>query len=242
MAPLSLPIITHGRNDRGNRFSHCLCASARRCSGRIDPSLFPQAHRGCDKGPAGFYDPVTEADRRAEETIRELIRTHYPQDGILGEEFGEVPGTSLYRWVLDPIDGTRAFIAGQPLWGTLIAPGTSRPCRARCSRSAFPARTPHWHGRSNAFFPRRRHIQIAHAVLSIACRCARWLFAPPHPNRFAAMDRTACAIWMCRGGKKALTFRAMRRIRAGRLIEEHPAHGTASDVPERSACPSGGRR
>jgi len=74
-----------------------------------------------DKGPAGFYDPVTEADRRAEETIRELIHTHYPQDGILGEEFGEVPGTSGYRWVLDPIDGTRAFIAGQPLWGTLIA-------------------------------------------------------------------------------------------------------------------------
>jgi myo-inositol-1(or 4)-monophosphatase len=67
------------------------------------------------------HDPVTEADRRAEETIRELIRTHYPLDGILGEEFGEVRGTSGYRWVLDPIDGTRAFIAGQPLWGTLIA-------------------------------------------------------------------------------------------------------------------------
>ncbi len=74
-----------------------------------------------DKGEAGFYDPVTEADKRAEETLRELIRTHYPEDGILGEEFGEVPGTSGYRWVLDPIDGTRAFIAGQPLWGTLIA-------------------------------------------------------------------------------------------------------------------------
>jgi myo-inositol-1(or 4)-monophosphatase len=50
-----------------------------------------------------------------------MIRAHYPQDGVLGEELGEVPGTSLYRWVLDPIDGTRAFIAGQPLWGTLIA-------------------------------------------------------------------------------------------------------------------------
>jgi myo-inositol-1(or 4)-monophosphatase len=74
-----------------------------------------------DKGAAGFYDPVTEADKRAEETIRELIRKHYPEDGILGEEFGEIPGTSGYRWVLDPIDGTRAFIAGQPLWGTLIA-------------------------------------------------------------------------------------------------------------------------
>ena len=74
-----------------------------------------------DKGPAGFFDPVTQADRRAEEAIRILIRKTYPQDGILGEEFGDQPGTSSYRWVLDPIDGTRAFIAGQPLWGTLIA-------------------------------------------------------------------------------------------------------------------------
>jgi len=74
-----------------------------------------------DKGAAGFYDPVTEADLRAEETIRALIATSYPQDGILGEELGDAPGTSGYRWVIDPIDGTRAFIAGQPLWGTLIA-------------------------------------------------------------------------------------------------------------------------
>jgi myo-inositol-1(or 4)-monophosphatase len=74
-----------------------------------------------DKGPAGFFDPVTEADKRAEQTIRALIGKTYPDDAILGEEFGDTPGTSGYRWVLDPIDGTRAFIAGQPLWGTLIA-------------------------------------------------------------------------------------------------------------------------
>src|SRR5712671_6937596 len=74
-----------------------------------------------DKGKDGFFDPVTEADRRAEETIRALIAEYFPDDGILGEEFGETKGSSGYRWVLDPIDGTRAFIAGQPLWGTLIA-------------------------------------------------------------------------------------------------------------------------
>jgi myo-inositol-1(or 4)-monophosphatase len=74
-----------------------------------------------DKGDAGFFDPVTEADRRAEEAMRELIRRTYPQDGILGEELGHHPGNSGYVWILDPIDGTRAFIAGQPLWGTLIA-------------------------------------------------------------------------------------------------------------------------
>jgi myo-inositol-1(or 4)-monophosphatase len=74
-----------------------------------------------DKGRDGFFDPVTEADRRAEETIRALISRHCPDDAILGEELGETKGASGYRWVLDPIDGTRAFIAGQPLWGTLIA-------------------------------------------------------------------------------------------------------------------------
>jgi myo-inositol-1(or 4)-monophosphatase len=73
-----------------------------------------------DKGSAGFYDPVTEADRRAEQTIRCMIANAFPQDGIVGEELGVSPGSSGYRWVIDPIDGTRAFIAGQPLWGTLI--------------------------------------------------------------------------------------------------------------------------
>ena len=73
-----------------------------------------------DKGERGFYDPVTEADKRAEIVIREMIAKEFPQDAILGEEFGETAGTSGYRWVLDPVDGTRAFIAGQPLWGTLI--------------------------------------------------------------------------------------------------------------------------
>ncbi|HYM17755.1 MAG TPA: histidinol-phosphatase [Micropepsaceae bacterium] len=74
-----------------------------------------------DKGKDGFYDPVTEADRKAEETIRALLAKHVPEDSILGEEFGEMRGTTGFRWVLDPIDGTRAFMAGQPLWGTLIA-------------------------------------------------------------------------------------------------------------------------
>lgn len=73
-----------------------------------------------DKGAAGFYDPVTEADRRAEEIMRAMIADNFPEDGILGEELGHRAGTSSFRWVLDPIDGTRAFIAGQPMWGTLI--------------------------------------------------------------------------------------------------------------------------
>ncbi len=72
------------------------------------------------KDGQGRFDPVTEADRAGEKIIRKLINTHYPEDGIFGEEFGKQEGTSPYCWVLDPIDGTRSFISGIPLWGTLI--------------------------------------------------------------------------------------------------------------------------
>jgi inositol-phosphate phosphatase / L-galactose 1-phosphate phosphatase / histidinol-phosphatase len=65
--------------------------------------------------------PVTVADRAAEAAMRTLIETQFPDHGILGEEFGEVRGEAEYVWVLDPIDGTKSFISGVPLFGTLIA-------------------------------------------------------------------------------------------------------------------------
>lgn len=64
--------------------------------------------------------PVTIADRNAEEMLRAAIAREFPADGILGEEFGEQPGTSGYRWILDPLDGTKSFIHGVPLFGTLV--------------------------------------------------------------------------------------------------------------------------
>ncbi|MBX9930429.1 MAG: histidinol-phosphatase [Methylobacterium sp.] len=71
------------------------------------------------RGTAPF-DPVTEADRAAELALRNLIRRTFPTHGILGEEFGDERLDAEYVWVLDPIDGTRAFVAGLPTWGTLI--------------------------------------------------------------------------------------------------------------------------
>lgn len=71
-------------------------------------------------GRAG-YDPVTEADREGEAAMRRLIAEKYPLHGVLGEEHGEEKGADPYTWVLDPIDGTRAFICGQSQWGILIA-------------------------------------------------------------------------------------------------------------------------
>jgi histidinol phosphatase-like enzyme (inositol monophosphatase family) len=72
-------------------------------------------------GPKPFFDPVTEADKNAESAIRALIKSERPTDSILGEEHGHESGTSRLTWVLDPIDGTRAFITGRHTWGTLIA-------------------------------------------------------------------------------------------------------------------------
>ncbi len=65
--------------------------------------------------------PVTVADRGAEEALRRMIEESFPEDAILGEEFPEKPGSSGFRWILDPLDGTKSFIRGVPLFGTLIA-------------------------------------------------------------------------------------------------------------------------
>jgi len=65
--------------------------------------------------------PVTLADRAAEEAMRRILAAERPADGIIGEEFGVKAGTSGRDWVLDPIDGTTAFLAGRPIFGTLIA-------------------------------------------------------------------------------------------------------------------------
>jgi myo-inositol-1(or 4)-monophosphatase len=85
-------------------------------------SIMPHFRAGIaveDKG-AKTYDPVTIADRAAEAAMRQLINAEYPDHGIVGEEFGpERQGADLV-WVLDPIDGTRSFISGLPLWGVLI--------------------------------------------------------------------------------------------------------------------------
>lgn len=69
----------------------------------------------------GDGSPVTLADRAAEQLAREWIHARFPADGVLGEEFGETPGASGRRWVLDPIDGTKSFVRGVPLWGTCVA-------------------------------------------------------------------------------------------------------------------------
>ncbi len=90
-------------------------------SGKVIRPLFRQRIDVAHKQGIHDFDPVTEADKGAERAIREVLARERPDDGILGEEYGEQEGRSGYRWVLDPVDGTRAFITGRHEWGSLIA-------------------------------------------------------------------------------------------------------------------------
>lgn len=83
--------------------------------------LFRAAHGLEDKGGrGGAFDPVTTADRSAEAAVRAHVAARFPDHGVVGEEYGEDRPAAEHVWVVDPIDGTAAFVAGLPLWTTLI--------------------------------------------------------------------------------------------------------------------------
>ncbi len=91
-----------------------------RASSAVILPLFRAEHGMQDKGAAGAFDPVTEADKGAEAAIRRLVSERWPDHGVIGEEYGEDRPDAEFVWVIDPIDGTRAFISGLPVWTTLI--------------------------------------------------------------------------------------------------------------------------
>ena len=99
-----------------------LLATAHALADRAGAVILPHFRTGfvIDHKGGDLFDPVTAADRTAEMAIREALAEVYPSHGIIGEEYGALHADANYCWVVDPIDGTRAFIVGQPLWGTLI--------------------------------------------------------------------------------------------------------------------------
>ena len=90
-------------------------------AGEVTLPGFRQGLDVVDKGPDGAFDPVTAADRDAEAALRRAIAARFPDHGVIGEEYGEDRPNADWVWVLDPIDGTRAYVSGLPLWTTLIA-------------------------------------------------------------------------------------------------------------------------
>jgi len=88
---------------------------------RITLQHFRSLDLAADTKEADRFDPVTVADRACEAAMREILATLRPMDAILGEEYGAKSGSTGLTWVLDPIDGTRSYLAGAPTWGVLIA-------------------------------------------------------------------------------------------------------------------------
>lgn len=102
------------------RFESFACDLARLAARETLPR-FQASVETVNKAAPGQFDPVTAADRGAEAAIRSHIAAHFPDHGVIGEEYGEDRPDAEFVWVLDPVDGTRAFISGLPLWTTLIA-------------------------------------------------------------------------------------------------------------------------
>jgi histidinol phosphatase-like enzyme (inositol monophosphatase family) len=146
----------------------------------------------------GDGSPVTVADRTAEQEARRWLSERFPQDGIFGEEFGLERGDAPRRWILDPIDGTKAFVRGVPLWGTLVAccEGDTVLAGAACYPAvgeliaAAPGEGCWWNGSrarvsgvhtladatcliTDQRFPERPHRRAPYAALANACAVSR---------------------------------------------------------------------
>lgn len=107
---------------KGARFKELL-ALAHELADTSGQVIRPQFRKPLDvsnKAGASAFDPVTKADKAAERAIARLIRARAPDHGLVGEEYGSERAAAALKWVVDPIDGTRSFITGSPLWGTLI--------------------------------------------------------------------------------------------------------------------------
>lgn len=108
-------------------------------AGKIALEYFRKTMDVDDKMP-GYFDPVTEADKRIEENLREGLTKAFPGYSILGEEYGS-EGEGEYRWVIDPIDGTRAFISGTTGWGVLLGLATDDQCLGGLMHQPFTRET-----------------------------------------------------------------------------------------------------
>lgn len=110
--------ITHNNQFPINAIRNTLL-DAEKAASLVTLPLFRSTLAIDNKYETGF-DPVTKADRDAEKTIRDIIEAQFPEHAIIGEEFDNKHTNSPFTWIIDPIDGTRAFISGLPVWGTLI--------------------------------------------------------------------------------------------------------------------------
>lgn len=109
----------YSQTDLNTRLAHM--AELAKAARHITLPLYTEDMDVINKADGSDYDPVTAADIEGERVMRTLITAVFPDDGIEGEELPDIEGKNDWHWTLDPIDGTRAFVAGIPVWSTLIA-------------------------------------------------------------------------------------------------------------------------
>jgi histidinol phosphatase-like enzyme (inositol monophosphatase family) len=182
----------------------------RRVAAAAAEQTLPRFRRTGDvanKLDAGF-DPVTEADREAEKAIRSLINHEFPDHGILGEEFGAEYAEADYIWVIDPIDGTRSYISGIPLWGTLVGLTHHGDAIAGMMAQPFTGELfyanesgAHWEGRGGSLpLKTRQTTDVAEATL---CTTTPVLFKE---RKREAFDRLESACRMPRYGTDCYAY------------------------------------
>ena len=166
-------------------------------SGEVILPFFRSPVSAEDKSRGGVFDPVTEADRGAERAIRQAIKAAFPDHGIIGEEFGAENADAEYVWILDPIDGTKSFISGLPLWGTLIAlQHKGRPIYGMMHQPFTGERffgdgaTAHWRGR-DAAKRRLRTRDCAGLAEATVMTTSPLLIAEALRPRYKAVEREA---------------------------------------------------
>ena len=180
-------------------------------SGAVIRLFFRQRIEVTHKPGVHAFDPVTEADRGAERAIRAILERERPADAILGEEYGEKPG-GPWRWVLDPVDGTRAFITGRHEWGSLIAlEHDGAPVLGILDQPVLGERFLGANGRSLLLEGEKRTpLKVREcAELKDAILCATDPFSYFSPDQAAAFQRVSKAVRMTRYSGDCYLFAAL---------------------------------
>lgn len=142
-------------------------------AGKLALRHFRQPLDIINKDTNGRFDPVTIADREIEQFIGTALRERFPEHGIIGEEHGVIEGRSRLSWIIDPIDGTRAFISGMPAWGILLGLRENDRCIAGLMHQPYLGETfvgtPEgaWmkHGGEQRTLRTQQNVKLADAIL-----------------------------------------------------------------------------
>jgi histidinol phosphatase-like enzyme (inositol monophosphatase family) len=178
--------------DAGQHDFHSLLKSAHDLADLAQPEVLRHFRKTVavdNKDAKGGFDPVTKADRGAERAIVRALKARFPGHGIVGEEFGTHAGAGRFQWVLDPIDGTRSYIIGSPMWGTLI--GLLDGGRPVLGLMDQPFTGERFYCEAKASYVRVRDAKPAKLKTRACSKLEDAIFTTTHPDLFATGPQQA---------------------------------------------------